>query len=247
MNQSTHIIDPDGEVIIILRHANSPFAQPDETIVAGMVSHTLLPKFWDVVQRPAKVFNFLTILIEEPAPDVAGEPATELVNDPAPEKMLTGCWEESINYLQRGLVKIPIIYKEDVPTIYCRDLILWLWVSWYFQLPSYNLGLPIPGYIITLMNVSRVEAINKLECNFTCSLAMYGALTKQMHVNALLLPRPVAPFPNITYEHLVRKILLFKSPVWYSRHSKAAHTCSSSSLRILIGEFNDYIKGLDSF
>lgn len=27
MNQSTHIIDPDGEVTITLRSANSPFAE----------------------------------------------------------------------------------------------------------------------------------------------------------------------------------------------------------------------------
>ncbi|KAL4965068.1 uncharacterized protein BDV14DRAFT_189869 [Aspergillus stella-maris] len=264
MNQSTHIIDPDGEVVIILRHANSPFAQPDKAMVAGLVSHALFLKLWDVVQCPAKVFNYSTIPIKEPTPVSAKHLIFALL---VFRKMLTGGLVESINYLQNGsipwqlnlklLAKVAVLadyyncrqtvdmlagtwikaLKKDVPTTYYRDLILWLWFKKATLTAMSccgneisNLGLPIPGCIIRLMNIHREEAINNLV---------------QLHVNALLLPRPVAPFPNITYKHLVRKISSFKSPVWYSRHSKAPHTCSSSSLRILIGEFNDYIEGLD--
>ncbi|CAI7624675.1 unnamed protein product [Penicillium manginii] len=35
MDHSTHIIDPDGEVIIVLRNANSPFAHPPENNAPG--------------------------------------------------------------------------------------------------------------------------------------------------------------------------------------------------------------------
>lgn len=56
---------------------------------------------------------------------------------------------------------------EPIPTTYSRDLILWLWVAWYFHLPASfkeatstamslsngwigNLGLPIPEEIISM-------------------------------------------------------------------------------------------------
>jgi hypothetical protein len=55
--------------------------------------------------------------------------------------------------------------RTPIPTTYCRDLILWLWISWIFKLPELfkqvtavaivqspepfrNLGLPIPAWII---------------------------------------------------------------------------------------------------
>ncbi|KAF7182138.1 hypothetical protein CNMCM7691_001526 [Aspergillus felis] len=49
MNRITHIIDPDGEAVIILRNANSPFAQPDEDMIASIVSQHL-PEQCDYVQ-----------------------------------------------------------------------------------------------------------------------------------------------------------------------------------------------------
>ncbi|EAW19549.1 BTB/POZ domain-containing protein [Aspergillus fischeri NRRL 181] len=36
MDRVTHIIDPHGEVVIILRNADSPFAEPDEDMVASI-------------------------------------------------------------------------------------------------------------------------------------------------------------------------------------------------------------------
>jgi hypothetical protein len=55
--------------------------------------------------------------------------------------------------------------EESIPTKFSRDLILWLWIAWFFQLPSQfkqstsiamsrsnneidSLGLPIPGHVI---------------------------------------------------------------------------------------------------
>ncbi|KAH1984739.1 hypothetical protein KXW88_001401 [Aspergillus fumigatus] len=38
MDRVTHIIDPDGEVVIILRNANTPFAELDEDMVASIAS-----------------------------------------------------------------------------------------------------------------------------------------------------------------------------------------------------------------
>jgi hypothetical protein len=51
MDRPTHIIDPDGEVVIILRNADSPFAEPDEDMVANIVSQPL-PEKCDSVQDP---------------------------------------------------------------------------------------------------------------------------------------------------------------------------------------------------
>jgi hypothetical protein len=53
MNRPTHIIDPDGEVVIILRNADSPFAEPDEDMVANIVSQPL-PEKCDSVQDPTE-------------------------------------------------------------------------------------------------------------------------------------------------------------------------------------------------
>ncbi|GFF32521.1 hypothetical protein IFM58399_03239 [Aspergillus lentulus] len=53
MNRPTHIIDPDGEVVIILRNANSPFAEPDEDMVANFVSQPF-PEKCNSVQDPTE-------------------------------------------------------------------------------------------------------------------------------------------------------------------------------------------------
>ncbi|KAL4968620.1 uncharacterized protein BDV14DRAFT_167447 [Aspergillus stella-maris] len=69
--------------------------------------------------------------------------------------------------------------QKPIPATYSRDLILWIWVSWYFQLPVQfkqatsnamtrrhgfitNLRLPIPADVIDAMNDSRQEAIGAL-------------------------------------------------------------------------------------
>lgn len=225
MNQPTHIIDPDREVIIMLRNADSPFAQALENAVTGMA----LPKSGHAVQSPAELINPLQFHSEkpsgnkkkeglsairtspEPAP-IEGPAAKEKIHEPLVKscfyiqvsanhlifsssvfkRILTGSWKEGITYLQKGsvevtaeswdieaflillraihnkyshiprkltlemLAKVAVIadyyeckeavyimtdiwinnLEERIPTTYSRDLILWLWVSCFFQLRS---------------------------------------------------------------------------------------------------------------
>lgn len=252
MDQPTHIIDPDGEVIIILRDANSPFAQAPGDTVAGMTvsysDHSLQspaeaikpPPTYSGKQKKKKksrkglrairsssepVSSPASPPIEEPAAEdpaaedpvaeepaaeepAAGEPAEEQVYEPLVKiqvsakhlifassvfkRILTGGWKESTIYLQKGsveitaeswdigallillhaihgkyrriprkltlemLAKVAVIadyyeckesvysmtdiwinnLEEKIPMTYSRNLILWLWVSWFFQLSS---------------------------------------------------------------------------------------------------------------
>ncbi|PKY05155.1 hypothetical protein P168DRAFT_234322 [Aspergillus campestris IBT 28561] len=65
------------------------------------------------------------------------------------------------------------------PTAYCRDAMLWVWVSWFFKLPAEfekstalvvdqsdrlvtRLGLPIPAVVIDLINRTRSLAIYRM-------------------------------------------------------------------------------------
>ncbi|KAJ5465264.1 uncharacterized protein N7458_000950, partial [Penicillium daleae] len=67
----------------------------------------------------------------------------------------------------------------EVPEIYCRDLVLWLWVSWVFKLPRQferassisisqskyrirGLALPIPNHVLDAMNSRREHSIEDL-------------------------------------------------------------------------------------
>ena len=60
MDPPTHILDPDGEVIIVLLNANTPFAHPVEEVSAGMFPNTF-PVFRFGVHSPPEV-------IENPQP-----------------------------------------------------------------------------------------------------------------------------------------------------------------------------------
>ncbi|CAI7575171.1 unnamed protein product [Penicillium viridicatum] len=303
MSQPTHIIDPDGEMVIILRNADSSFALALEDTVNGM----RIPESGHCVQSPPEVIDPSPEVFGPPQPhsrrprmkgkkkrkssaiwippvaeplfDPAASPEPAPIKDPAPEqhiadqpnieeaaveeeicepleetcfyiqvsakhmifaspvfkRILTGGWKESIAYLEKRsveitaenwdieaflvvlhaihgkykdiprkltlemLAKVAVIadyyeckeplhlitdiwvnsMEEKIPATYSRDLILWLWISWFFQLPSqfkestsavmscsenviYGWELPIPDRVIELMNKSREEAINSL-------------------------------------------------------------------------------------
>lgn len=64
MNQPTHIIDPDGEVIIILRNADSPFAQALEDTMTSVT----LPESAHCVQSPAGGIDPSPEVFEPPQP-----------------------------------------------------------------------------------------------------------------------------------------------------------------------------------
>ncbi|OKL63247.1 hypothetical protein UA08_01841 [Talaromyces atroroseus] len=124
-----------------------------------------------------------------------------------------------------------------------------------------NFGLPIPDQVIAAMNKCREEAIAKLidklhqtltdllndsrGCSYECRSIMYGALTKQMQSNDLLSPRPVTPFPGVSYKQLVQKVSGFRSPQWVvGERSRYYHSCLGSSFARLFGELSDSIEGL---
>ncbi|KAJ5654534.1 hypothetical protein N7490_001537 [Penicillium lividum] len=69
--------------------------------------------------------------------------------------------------------------EESIPTIFSRELVLWLWIAWFFQLPSQfkeatsiamsqsdgwidSWGLPVSYRVIDSMNVRRQEALDSL-------------------------------------------------------------------------------------
>jgi hypothetical protein len=103
--------------------------------------------------------------------------------------------------------------------------------------------------IVLLLREKREELLSGSRgCGFECSSIMYGALTKQMQSNALLRPRPAAPFPGLNYKSLVRRVLSFTLAGWYgpsSCYDTYRHDCPDSSFKSLFGGLNDTIKGLD--
>lgn len=54
MDQPTHVIDPDGEVIIVLRNANSPFAPLSDYMIANMRSQLIFLNLQNYLLSPAK-------------------------------------------------------------------------------------------------------------------------------------------------------------------------------------------------
>ncbi|KAJ5746583.1 hypothetical protein N7520_011765 [Penicillium odoratum] len=54
MNSPTHIIDPDGEVLLILRNADCPFAQPHENTITASATD-VHPEMRDDIQSPAEL------------------------------------------------------------------------------------------------------------------------------------------------------------------------------------------------
>ncbi|KAL3434217.1 hypothetical protein BDV09DRAFT_204892 [Aspergillus tetrazonus] len=367
MDRVTHVIDPNGEVIIVLQNPNAPFAEkpvlrwPALAVYEPATSEP--PVYEPAAEEPAacEPVAYEPVAYEPAAEEPAAEePATEELPELGVaeqldkscfrirvsakhltlassffRKTLTGGWKESTTYLQKGFVEINadgwdieallimlrIVHcqssdvprkltlemlakvavladyyhcrkalefftdtwinalDETIPTTNSRDLIIWLWVAWYFHLPAKfkeatstvmtlsndridNLGLPIPEDVINSMDNRREEAIANLVhqlhvtldelrsaskgCGYECSSIMYGALAKQMHLNALLSPRPAAPFLGLRYRILVQRVTSFKSPEWYGPRpssSRNQHRCIHSSFTSLFGVLEDTIEG----
>lgn len=110
----------------------------------------------------------------------------------------------------------------------------------------------ISGLVLQIHNKRDQFLYANQGCGFECSSIMYGALTKQMHSNALLSPRPEAPFPGRSYSALAKTVVSFKLPQWferplrYSGYSQVSkHSCVYSSISTLFGDLDDAIEGLD--
>ncbi|RAL00305.1 uncharacterized protein BO80DRAFT_357064 [Aspergillus ibericus CBS 121593] len=207
-----HVIDPSGEVTIILHNANAPFAIWSAPISSGPARKA------DDTNKGVRIRVSAKHLI---------------LASPVFERALTGPWRESITLDQEGsteitaegwdiealliflrvihcqfqlvpldlslevLAKVTVIadyygcraalgffscvWVQDsiIPKTYSRDLMLWVWVTWFFTLPDqfrgatsiamsqcsgeiYSLGLPIPRAVIERMNAVRQSSIQSL-------------------------------------------------------------------------------------
>ncbi|EAW11244.1 BTB/POZ domain-containing protein [Aspergillus clavatus NRRL 1] len=93
IGQNMHIIDPDGEVVIILRNANAPFAEWSDDLNAepndpGPAQQPNCDNDTENSHRFQVSMKHLTLA------------------SPVFKKILTGGWKESATYLQKGTVEI---------------------------------------------------------------------------------------------------------------------------------------------
>ncbi|BCS00359.1 uncharacterized protein AKAW2_50700S [Aspergillus luchuensis] len=121
MDQPTHIIDHEGEVIIVLRNANSPFAPDDYEDMNTEADALELPETDG--EQPAGQTDEKRLAKEQP-PETPAEdaPLSETPEEnrfrirvsakhlmfasPVFRNMLTGGWKESMTYLSKGSVEI---------------------------------------------------------------------------------------------------------------------------------------------
>jgi hypothetical protein len=209
MSQPTHIIDPDGEVIILLRNENFQFAPLKEDVITEPVKEGSVPEDKPVPEEAVEEFRI----------QVSAKHLT--LASPYFKSLLTSRWKESIAYFEKAhtevsmedcsiealLILLRVIHcqyyqvpktlsfemlaevasltdyykcreavdvlaerwiialEENIPTSYSRDVILWMWISWFFNLPVQfkqatstamtcsnglivDLGLPIPQHIL---------------------------------------------------------------------------------------------------
>lgn len=73
----------------------------------------------------------------------------------------------------------------------------------------------------------------------------------QMQSNNLLLPKPETPFPNLSYNHLVRTVMEFTSPRWYntsvfsSYRPNSLHYCFDASFESIFAKLAGSVEGLE--
>lgn len=206
MTDKTHVIDEDGEVIIILENANAPFA------------------VWSDNEQDVEIPQESETKNDETAKNeyrIQVSAKHLMLASPVFKKALSGGWKESFTFVNKRSVEIKVdswdigafvifmkiihcrlnaiprklnlellskitaladyygclnimsIFRDvwinqlrnNFPTSHCRDLLLWLWISWAFRVHDLfqkatltamaqsngwitNLGLPIPDKII---------------------------------------------------------------------------------------------------
>ncbi|KAF7165289.1 hypothetical protein CNMCM5623_009511 [Aspergillus felis] len=249
MEEESHIIDPEGEVVIIVHNPNAPFAVwNDENAPVDEPADS--QKSDDTADEPMLSSSDSEASNDEPAngsvDEVDSIPSKAdiriqlsakhlMLASPVFKKALTGKWKEGSTFVGTGSVEITteswdveaflILFRilhcqhhklpkrvslelaakiavladyyecndlvgfirdawitclrEELPTTYSRNLILWLWVAWYFNIPMKfkkatsiamsqskdeinPLDLPVPARIIYEMNQKRQQAICKI-------------------------------------------------------------------------------------
>ncbi|KAJ5219711.1 hypothetical protein N7468_008915 [Penicillium chermesinum] len=234
MGPFSHTIDPDGDLIIILRSANSPFAlavgEKGPSIPDKAANNEGVTDKNDIDEANAEE---QAMRRDEIRFIVSGKHM--IFASRFFKKALTGVWKEGVAFLQKDSVEImaegwdpealliviraihcqftqiprkvtlemlakiaviadyydcrDVLYlmkdiwigslNEKLTTPYPRELILWVWVSWFFQLPAHftestlaailrtigpinGRGLPIPDRVIRSINKTREEAIKNV-------------------------------------------------------------------------------------
>ncbi|KAE8391242.1 hypothetical protein BDV23DRAFT_171818 [Aspergillus alliaceus] len=240
---ATHIIDPDGEVMILLRNSSIPFAQSDEDMAPAEEQPIEEPTKSGLVCEPLNESCFGIQVSVEPL----------ILASSVFKKILPGGWKESLTYLQKGLVEIAceswnieallILLREKAPTIYSRDVMLRLWDSWFFRLSAHaglitNWELPISDKVIGSMNELRQEAINDviLLLYMTHESLLRGNRGCGFECNSFL---------GSNYQCLVQIVSSFKSAQWYTSSSSYEyhHDCSDASSPSLLGSLNGLVEG----
>ncbi|RLL99207.1 hypothetical protein CFD26_104912 [Aspergillus turcosus] len=246
MEEETYIIDPDGEVTIIVRNPNAPFAvwkdesaQAEKPAASEDTYEPVLPSDSDTDASNDEPAN-RSVEEEDSIPckaDVGIQVSAKhlMLASPVFKRALTGKWKEGSTFVGTGSVEITtegwdveaflvllrILHcqhhklpkrvslelaakiavladyyecndlvgfirdawitclREELPKTYSRTLILWLWIAWYFNIPTKfkkatsiamseskdeidALELPIPARIIYEMNQKRQQAICKI-------------------------------------------------------------------------------------
>ncbi|KAH7381448.1 hypothetical protein DE146DRAFT_623924 [Phaeosphaeria sp. MPI-PUGE-AT-0046c] len=108
--------------------------------------------------------------------------------------------DESIQLLV-GIWVADLKITAPIPKTYCRDLILWMWISWAFRLPELfkvittvvikqsvepvrTLGLPIPDWITEEINLRRCQAFQSVISGLDNQIAIYRSPTYSCPVNS---------------------------------------------------------------
>ncbi|KAH7357590.1 hypothetical protein BKA66DRAFT_552777 [Pyrenochaeta sp. MPI-SDFR-AT-0127] len=189
-------------------------------------------------------------------------------------------------------VWIDNLKKVTFPSTYCRDLVLWIWVSSVFNSTDLfrkatataiktspeslrTIGLPITTKVSTTyeINLERHAAIEELikglhnlldkyrsvdySCpsnsahSFSCGSILLGALTREMDRLSLLMPRPRAPFLNLSFDDVCEKILTIKSPEWYihgssSHYGHGRHSCTlDEAINAVVSRAGETVAGVN--
>jgi hypothetical protein len=103
----------------------------------------------------------------------------------------------------------------------------------------------IDNLVLSIDKTREAFARGTKGCSSEYYSIMYGALTRHMQSNGLLLPWHAAPFLGLNYKYLVQVMSSLKSPVWCRLSSRGyySHRFSASSFNSVFGKLNGTLEG----